>query len=77
VVKGAVISGLQNLVAARKLKYHYGITLSHRFRPGIDSEADAYTCAFTGKKYARGYISWFAAKVCSIFLALLKNTYVE
>lgn len=61
--RGAALRGFQSsMVASRRCRRHYGISLHHQFKEGIDKEETSFICPFYGKR-APGYMNWFIAKV--------------
>jgi hypothetical protein len=68
VVRGAALRGLEGAAVVKKrCRRHYGIELGQVFKPGVDDEADAYICAYSGVKYAGGHMTWVIAKGVDIF----------
>ncbi|RPA83095.1 hsp70-like protein [Ascobolus immersus RN42] len=68
VVRGASLRGLEGAAVVKKrCRRHYGIELGQPFKAGIDEEADAYICAFSGIKYAGGHMTWVIPKGLDIF----------
>ena len=65
-VRGAVCRGLEGpeggLIAIRLSRKHYGTYASEAFIPGVHDPKDAYHDRFTGKRYAKGQMTWMVEK---------------
>ncbi|KAK3332846.1 hypothetical protein B0T19DRAFT_448679 [Cercophora scortea] len=66
VARGAVCRGLEGagagLIAVRLARKFYGTAASEPFRPGFHSEEDMYVNEITGRKMARGQMTWLCDK---------------
>ncbi|KAL2862593.1 Hsp70 family protein [Aspergillus lucknowensis] len=63
IAQGAALRGLEGLRATtRRCRRHYGFSWAIRFRPGVDSEVDAFYDEFRGDKLVGGKMNWMIAK---------------
>jgi len=66
VARGAVCRGLEgganNLVAVRLARKHYGTAAAELFRPGVHHQEDLHVDEITGRRLARGQMTWLCEK---------------
>lgn len=80
-MRGAVCRGLEGpqsgLIAVRLSRKHYGTYASETFIPGVHNDQDAYVDRFTGRKMAKGQMTWLVDKGERLPEALPKIAEIE